>query len=235
MLILRYSYKAILIAILAGALIVSVALGAGSATLRNYQVDFVEVTGTTNSRVWTYAITANGDESAALSEWTLAIDNSCDFKFLTPASSTPGVRSYTTPTSYVLQGGSDYCASHTCQAAQYEVAKIIDLAAGLRKITFKNPDLALASGNPVTHLFQIGIISLGEQRIGDTGVTVDTGGTGGAESGLVFGAVCPPTAVQLVNLTASSSNSTMYLAVLIGIFLAIVGLTGFYILRKKIA
>ena len=229
-------YKAILIVLLAGTMIVGAALGAGSATLRNYQIDFVEVTGTGPSRVWTYAITASGDESAAMSDWTLTIDDRCGYKFSSPTGSGPGERSYATLTGYIMQDGTNFCDTHTCQEANYEVHKFADTIAEQRWITFQNADTPLASSNPVTHLFQmtIGSLDLSDHRIGDTGVSLDTG-TGSAATGVISGPVCPPTAVKLVNLTASSSNTLQYLAVLIGISLAVIGLVGYTIRRKKIA
>jgi hypothetical protein len=236
MLPLKNGYKALLIALITGVLIVSVALGASSATLRNYQVDFVEVTGTGTTRTWTYAITANGDESAAMSDWTLTIDDRCGYKFASPPGSAPGARTYATLTSYIMKDGTDFCASHSCQAANYEVHKFIDSAAGQRWITFQNADTPLSSTNPVTHLFQMQVatLDLTDPHIGDTGVSLDTG-TGTAALGVISGPVCPPTAVQLVNLTASTGLPTTYWAMLAGIFLALVGFAGLFILRKKIA
>jgi hypothetical protein len=200
--------RVILIAILLGSIATGVAMAASSASLLNYQVDFVEVTGEGESRVWTYALTSNDNVLADLSSWTLSIDSACGYKFRQPAVPAPGIASYTTPTSYVLQtgqdAGTDICSgTYSCQAATYDVVQSLDNSVHQRSINFSNPDQALSSTNLVTHLFQIEIESPSDHRIGDASVTVDTG-TGGIENGQVSGAVCPPTAVQLVNLSASS-------------------------------
>jgi hypothetical protein len=233
----RLLAKAILFAFLAGGVVYGVVLAATSATLRKYQVDFVEVTGVGDSRVWTYAITANGDEDAALDQWTLSIDNSCGYKIF-PRSSTPGVRSYATLGSYILtegpNAGSDVCdgTPYTCAIANYEiVSNVIDPITNLRSITFKNADSPLSAANPVTQIFQVEVRNITEFRLGDTPVSATAGGTG--ESGFITGAVCPPTAVQLVHLKASSSPVTFTIVLIVAVSLAGLGLTGAIIRRKK--
>jgi len=228
--------RVMLIALLMGSIAAGVVLAASSARLLNYQVDFVEVTGEGQSRVWTYAVTASNDVLADLSSWTLAIDSACGYKFRLPTNPSPGSNTYTTITSYILQtgpnAGTDVClGTYACQAATYDVLRSLDNSVHLRSITFSNPDQALSSTNLVTHMFQIEIESIVGHRIGDAIVKVDTG-TSGSETGQVSGAVCAPTAVQLVNLSASSHPGSPALFIFI-LVAGIVILSGWIINRRS--
>ena len=224
-----------IIAILISAIGVGAAMAASAATLRNYQVDFIEVTGSGQSRFWTYAVTASGDELADMSGWVLSIDSSCGYKFKIPAVLPPVVATYTTPTSYVLQtgpnAGTDICSgTYSCQAATYDVSQSVDSGLHLRSLFINNPTQALSATNPVTHVFRIEIDNLTEHRIGDAQATVDTG-TGGSETAPITGAVCPPTAVQLVNLSASSNPASPALFVFL-LAAGVVVLAGWVITRR---
>jgi hypothetical protein len=218
--------------VLAG--VTSIAWAAQSVILNHYEIDFIEMVGDGTTRLLTYAITADGDEVAPLSEWTLAVSDGCFYKFPSPKPSQPGTRSYKTPDSYILQDSPspvDICADgYQCKIANYEVVQADDPGSNLRKITFKNADVPLSAGNPGTHLFQIVVHNDYEHRKGNVTVTV---GAGGFASGQVLGPVCPPTAVQLVSLTGDSPTSLPLMGGLLGILLIAIALAAALKLRAR--
>jgi hypothetical protein len=186
----------------------TVALAASTVSLNNYQIDLIEANKVDDQSTWTYAITASGDELQTMSGWTVSIDKNCTYLVTTPLPSTAPDRSYTTLTSYVLQkgasAGSDVCdGTYNCEAASYSVSNR-DPDSNILGVHFSNPDVALGSASPVTHIFQFTLLKTGDHNVAD-GPTSLTVSTNSFESGVISSPACPPTAVDLVQLSASSN------------------------------
>jgi hypothetical protein len=208
------------------ALFFQLVLAAGSLVLSQYQVDFVEVVRSGTDSYWTYAVTANGDEAQAMEHWTLAVDKNCGYVVAGPAQSTGGARTYSTLTSYINQSGTDVCGpsgSYSCQAANYSVDTGLDASTGLAGVRFYNADTPLSTSNQMTHLFQLHLVNASETRIGDTRVALMNAASS-FESGDLTGAVCPPTAIDLLSLSAGSHPGTSMLPFLLVALLGLIGL-----------
>ncbi len=212
--------KAITAAVLLALLTVTASLAASSVILQGYQIDFIEVVKDGDNTIWTYAITADGDETFGLSHWTLDLDLACGYEIVAPAESPAGVNTYFTPASYVPQSGPnagiDICAGlYDCQAASYNIEYGVDATTGISGIKFQEPDPALSASTPGTQIFQITVAS-SDPRIGSVDVAIKTGGgSTGYEIGLIDGPVCYPTALTLANLSASSNTGGVLLSTIL--------------------
>lgn len=210
-----------------------IALAAGSVVLRQYQIDYIEVVKVGNDSYWTYAVTSNGDETQAMDHWTLDVVKNCGYVVVDPHQSGGGARTYSTLTSYVTQSGVDICGpsgSYDCQAASYSVDVGNDTSTGLTGVNFYNADTPLSGSNQATHVFQVHLVNTIETRIGDTQAALMDAGSS-FEVGALTGAVCAPTAISLLSLSAGS-QSGWYLWPFLA--LALVGLIGLaYILQRR--
>lgn len=198
--------KATFLAFSLAAIIVGVALAAGSVTLAGYQIDFLGFEQTGDTSTWRYAVTASGDETSGLSHWTLELASCYDI--VAPANGS----AYTTLT------GITPCTDGTynCQAAEYTVVHGNDPTTLLTGIKFEDPDQQLSSANQVTHIFEITVQFDGTHSVADVGVGVKTGQ--GEPTGVISGPACVPTAVSLASFGEGKSSNLQ-----VGAFLAIAG------------
>jgi hypothetical protein len=197
--------KATFLALSLAAMIVGAALAVDSVTLLNYQIDFLGFEQTGDTSTWRYAVTANGDEANGLSHWTLEL-GSC-YEIIAPTNN------YSTPTNL------DVCTdgTYSCQSSNYTVVQGIDPTTGLSGIKFEDPSSALASGNQVTHIFEITVQYDGDHVLAsEIGAGIKAGQ--GEQIGAISGPGCVPTAVSLVSFGAGKSSNLQ-----VGAFLAVVG------------
>lgn len=192
----------------------TVALAASTAILNDYQVDFIEANHSGNFSTWTYAVTASGDEVQTMSSWTVAIDKNCTYQVTAPLPSVAPARSFSTLTSYVLQkgpsAGTDICdGTYNCLPADYSVSNR-DPDSTTLGIHFSNPTAALGSSSPTTHIFQFTLLKTGDHNVAD-GATSMTVNDGSYQTGLISAPACPPTAINLVKMSATSHADTTIL------------------------
>jgi hypothetical protein len=182
-----------LIAVAAGAAIAR----ADSTTLQGYQVDLVNMQDNgDHTSTWTYAVTSDGDESKALSHWTLEI-GACYQPIIAPVN---GSR-YTTPTDASFGCGSTY----QCQQTQCTVVHGTDATTGINGIKYEDCTPQLDRNNRQTHIFQFTVHGV-PHRAGYVQAGVKAGTA--TAKGQIQGPVCTPTAVSLRALSAQPVSAT---------------------------
>jgi hypothetical protein len=183
-----------LIAIIAGA---AVARADSTTTLLGYQIDLVSFKDNgNNTSTWTYAVTSDGDESKALSHWTLGI-GACYRPITTPANGSP----YTTPTDSSLGCGSSY----SCKQTQCTVVHGTDATTGINGIKYEDCSPQLDANNRGTHIFQFTVSGVPNQP-SEVQVGVKPGNV--TANGQILGPACSPTAVSLRELSAQPVSPT---------------------------
>lgn len=235
-------FKPFAAAILLALITATVVLAASSVILQGYQVDFIEVVkdDVNQTTTWTYAITADGDETFGLSHWTLDLDLACGYAIIAPEESPAGTNTYFTPASYTPQSGAnagvDICAGiYNCQAASYNIEYGLDATTGVSGIKFQEPDPALSAENPGTQIFQITVAN-SNPRIGPVDIAIKTGGgSTGYDVGTIDGPVCYPTALTLANLHASANSGSLLLTALLVSAFALACMLAAFGLRFRLA
>lgn len=198
-----------------------VALAADSVTLLGYQFDLLGFTDNgDNTSTWTYAVTADGDETYGLSHWTLGIGTCYDV--ISPADGA----SYTTITDHPLCLDGTY----TCIESECTAVHGLDPTTGVDGIKFEDCDPQLGDNLLGTHIFQF---TVDDVPIEGGDVDVAAKGGGGLEVGTITGPACGSTAVKLAGLSVTQTGAEWGTLILALAMLSLGGITGYLLYRSR--
>lgn len=173
--------------------------------LQDYIVDLVGYDINGNQSTWVYAVTYNisstNESPPALSHWTLGMDLTC-YDVVEPAAAE--TNAYTTPTDPAYGCGDTYtCAEATYALVEYGKDATLGLVDGIKWADVSSGP-QIGPSTPDTQIFVL-TVQADEHRIGEVPVGVKYGANNNI-TGTITGPVCPPNAVQMASVSASSGG-----------------------------